>query len=53
MSCFQINVTGSGTANPAGVKFPGAYKSSDPGILVDINKPMTSYTIPGPAVWKG
>jgi len=26
VSCFQVKVTGSGTANPSGVKFPGAYK---------------------------
>ncbi|KAH8598096.1 glycoside hydrolase [Bisporella sp. PMI_857] len=53
MTCYQINVTGSGTANPAGVKFPGAYKASDPGILIDIYKPIPSYTVPGPAVYTG
>lgn len=26
VSCFQVKVTGGGSANPAGVSFPGAYK---------------------------
>ena len=31
MSCFQINVGGSGTATPSPtVKFPGAYSATDP-----------------------
>lgn len=53
MTCFQINVSGSGTANPAGVKFPGAYKATDPGILINIYNTITSYIIPGPAVYTG
>jgi hypothetical protein len=32
MSCIQLNVGGSGTANPAGVSLPGAYKATDPGV---------------------
>jgi cellulase len=57
MSCYQVNVKGSGTqALPAGVKFPGAYKNTDPGILVDIYSDKGSYgkknyVAPGPAVW--
>lgn len=58
MSCAQINVTGSGSFTPSStVSFPGAYSSSDPGILISIygtggvadngGKP---YTPPGPAV---
>jgi lytic cellulose monooxygenase (C1-hydroxylating) len=27
MACYQINITGSGSANPSGVEFPGAYKA--------------------------
>ncbi|KAG8736326.1 hypothetical protein FRC12_017686 [Ceratobasidium sp. 428] len=54
MSCVQINVTGGGSANPAGVSFPGAYKGSDPGITINIYYPVpTSYTFPGPAVYSG
>ena len=33
MPRYQINVTGSGTASPTGVVFPGAYSAADPGIL--------------------
>ncbi|RDW70098.1 hypothetical protein BP5796_08495 [Coleophoma crateriformis] len=49
MSCYQINVSGSGTATPAGVLFPGAYSATDPGILIDIYSTINNYTIPGPA----
>ncbi|OBT66747.1 hypothetical protein VE03_04061 [Pseudogymnoascus sp. 23342-1-I1] len=48
MSCYQLEVTGSGTSNPSGVSFPGAYSASDPGILININQDLASYTIPGP-----
>ncbi|EJT78526.1 hypothetical protein GGTG_03626 [Gaeumannomyces tritici R3-111a-1] len=51
MTCYQIRVTGSGSATPAGVPFPGAYSAADPGILVNIHNGLTSYTIPGPAVY--
>ncbi|KAJ0114605.1 hypothetical protein J7T55_004849 [Diaporthe amygdali] len=37
MTCYQITVTGSGSASPATVKLPGAYAASDAGILVDIH----------------
>ncbi|TVY91611.1 putative endo-beta-1,4-glucanase D [Lachnellula willkommii] len=36
MTCFQINLTGSGIAASAGVTFLGAYSASDPGILINI-----------------
>ncbi|KAG9122989.1 hypothetical protein FRC07_000393 [Ceratobasidium sp. 392] len=49
MECAQINVTGGGSASPATVSFPGAYKGTDPGITVNIYyPPLTNYTIPGP-----
>ena len=58
--CAQIVVTGSGTAQPSGeylVKFPGAYKQNDPGVMVDIYSSqapsITTYTIPGPKKWTG
>jgi len=52
MECAQINVTGGGSTVPAGVSFPGAYKGTDPGVTIDIYyPPVTSYTIPGPAVF--
>lgn len=49
MSCYQLSVGGSGTANPSTVKFPGAYGASDPGILINIYQTLTAYTIPGPS----
>ncbi|RPA88116.1 glycoside hydrolase [Ascobolus immersus RN42] len=54
-SCFQITVTGSGSATgPAEkVAFPGAYTGSSPGMVYDIYQGTGPYTIPGPAVWQG
>ncbi|KAI1432249.1 carbohydrate-binding module family 1 protein [Xylaria sp. CBS 124048] len=51
MTCYQITVTGSGTAEPAGVELPGAYAASDPGILLNIHAPMSTYIAPGPTVY--
>lgn len=51
MTCYQIRVTGSGTATPPGVTFPGAYSATDPGILFNLYNGVTSYQIPGPAVY--
>ncbi|KAH8151885.1 uncharacterized protein LAJ45_03878 [Morchella importuna] len=51
LSCYQLRVTGGGSANPAGVLFPGAYSASDPGILFNLYASYTSYTVPGPAVY--
>jgi len=49
MECAQINVSGgSGSSSPSTVSFPGAYSQTDPGILINIYSPITSYTIPGP-----
>ncbi|KAG8833382.1 hypothetical protein FRC17_010778 [Serendipita sp. 399] len=49
MSCFQLNVTGSGTGTPSTVKLPGAYGASDPGILYTLWMSSKAYTIPGPS----
>ena len=43
MSCFQVNVGGSGTASPPTVKIPGAYSAQDPGILIDIYESPKAY----------
>ncbi|KAJ3491708.1 hypothetical protein NLI96_g526 [Meripilus lineatus] len=51
MSCAQIEITGGGSATPAGVSFPGAYKSTDPSIVTNVFE-LSSYTPPGPAVFK-
>ncbi|KAK1756292.1 glycosyl hydrolase family 61-domain-containing protein [Echria macrotheca] len=53
MTCFQLTVTGSGSASPPTVTFPGAYKASDPGILVNIHAAMSTYIAPGPSVYAG
>ena len=44
MSCFQLEVGGSGTSSPSTVKIPGAYSASDPGILIDIYASPKAYT---------
>ncbi|KAL5536062.1 hypothetical protein ACEPAF_4167 [Sanghuangporus sanghuang] len=48
MSCFQLNVGGSGSASPDTVNFPGAYSADDPGILINIYQDLSAYTVPGP-----
>ncbi|KAK4211179.1 glycosyl hydrolase family 61-domain-containing protein [Rhypophila decipiens] len=53
MTCYQITVSGSGSASPPTVSFPGAYKASDPGILVNIHGTMSTYVAPGPTVYAG
>jgi hypothetical protein len=53
ISCAQLTVTGGGSKSPSGlVAFPGAYKATDPGLMINIYYPVpTSYTAPGPAVF--
>ncbi|KAI1765253.1 glycoside hydrolase family 61 protein [Hypoxylon sp. FL1150] len=49
--CAQLHVSGGGSKTFSGVALPGAYKSTDPGILFQLYWPVpTSYTNPGPAV---
>jgi hypothetical protein len=56
--CFTIDITGQGTATPAGVKFPGGYKQEEPGVAFPLfalgGKPNTweRYIIPGPPLYK-
>eukprot|EP01114_Cavostelium_apophysatum_P018176 TRINITY_DN5568_c0_g1_i1.p1 TRINITY_DN5568_c0_g1~~TRINITY_DN5568_c0_g1_i1.p1 ORF type:complete len:335 (+),score=33.73 TRINITY_DN5568_c0_g1_i1:50-1054(+) len=50
VSCAELTITGSGTVNPAGVSFPGAYQENDPGILFSVYQGNT-YTPPGPPVY--
>ncbi|KAH8827666.1 glycoside hydrolase family 61 protein [Flagelloscypha sp. PMI_526] len=54
-ACAQINVGGNESGQPKTdelVNFPGAYKSTDPGILVPdlFNDPQLDYQFPGPEV---
>ncbi|KAF2489729.1 hypothetical protein BU16DRAFT_553108 [Lophium mytilinum] len=55
--CAQIVVTGGGSAAPSGsylATIPGYASQNDPGIMIDIySSSATTYTPPGPAVWKG
>jgi hypothetical protein len=54
--CINLEITGSGTANPPGVLGTALYKQSDAGILFDIYKKFTSldqYPIPGPPLYSG
>ncbi|KAI2611606.1 lytic polysaccharide monooxygenase [Hypoxylon fragiforme] len=53
ISCYQLKVEGNSAkaaALPAGVSFPGALKSSDPGIQINIHAKISNYVNPGPAV---
>ncbi|OAL01620.1 hypothetical protein IQ06DRAFT_346252 [Phaeosphaeriaceae sp. SRC1lsM3a] len=53
VSCFQVKVTGGGSATPAGVSFPGAYKISDGLFTKAIYDSSFKYVSPGPAVYTG
>lgn len=53
VSCFQVKVTGGGSANPPGVKFPGAYSTSDALFETSIYDSNFKYTSVGPAVYTG
>lgn len=37
LSCAHISVTGGGSASPATVSIPGAFKESDPGYTVNVS----------------
>jgi cellulase len=52
ISCYALNITGTGTAEPKGETFPGAYKPGEPGLVVNIFKKLDGYRIPGPAVYR-
>jgi len=56
--CINIEISGSGTASPPGVKFPGAYKKGEPSIVFKLfngnqQTDWTKYTIPGPPKYNG
>ncbi|KAK8077346.1 hypothetical protein PG996_003516 [Apiospora saccharicola] len=57
ISCYQLTIAGGGGGGggsvPAGVKFPGAIKANDPGVLINIHAKVNSYVNPGPAVVAG
>lgn len=53
ISCYQITVSGGGSANYATVKLPGAYRASDPGIQINMHAVVSDDVAPGPAVVAG
>ncbi|KAF2125715.1 carbohydrate-binding module family 1 protein [Dothidotthia symphoricarpi CBS 119687] len=48
VTCYQLTVTGSGSATPAGVTFPEAYTKTGPGLGFSIHADLSSYPMPGP-----
>lgn len=54
VSCMQIKVQGGGSGTPGPmVKFPGAYKATDPYANFSIYNGRKEFPMPGPAVWGG
>ncbi|KAJ4374497.1 hypothetical protein N0V86_007366 [Didymella sp. IMI 355093] len=51
VTCYQLTVTGDGTATPAGVKFPEAYSKTGEGLGFSIHQDMKEYPAPGPALY--
>lgn len=51
--CFNLQITGSGTAQPSGVKGTNLYSPTDPGILVNIYSSLSTYIVPGPTLIPG
>ncbi|KAF9238179.1 CAZyme family AA9 [Penicillium roqueforti] len=51
--CFNLQITGSGSDQPAGILATDLYNPTDPGILVNIYTSLSTYTIPGPTLYSG
>jgi cellulase len=51
--CFNLEVTGSGSAQPAGTLGTALYTPEDAGILANIYNAPLSYEMPGPALYSG
>ncbi|KAJ5175280.1 Endoglucanase-4 [Penicillium canariense] len=49
--CLNLQVTGGGSAEPEGTLGEELYTETDPGILINIYTTLSSYTIPGPALY--
>ncbi|KAJ5920543.1 hypothetical protein N7516_011401 [Penicillium verrucosum] len=49
--CFNLKVTGGGSDVPEGTLGEDLYTNTDPGILFNIYSTLTSYVIPGPALY--
>jgi hypothetical protein len=54
VSCMQVKVVGGGNGTPGPmVKFPGAYKATDPYANFSIYNGRKEFPMPGPKVWTG
>lgn len=51
--CINLKVTGGGSDSPAGTLGTALYKNTDAGIKVNIYQSLSSYDIPGPALYSG
>lgn len=51
MTCFNFKITGDGNATPEGVKFPGGYHTTDPGLHFDVDS-TDPYPTVGPPVYQ-
>lgn len=52
VTCYQLTVTGSGSATPSDtIKFPEGYSKTGPGLGFSIHAPLTEYPAPGPALY--
>lgn len=51
--CFNLQITGSGTETPSGVRGTALYTPNDAGILANIYTSPVTYEIPGPALIDG
>jgi hypothetical protein len=57
--CFNIEIRGSGSQTPAGVKFPGGYEAKDPSLVFALytragkENDWEAYKVPGPPKYAG
>jgi len=51
--CVNIQVSGTGTATPAGVLGTALYTETDPGIEINIYESLSTYVVPGPTLYSG
>ncbi|KAL4865094.1 glycosyl hydrolase family 61-domain-containing protein [Aspergillus spectabilis] len=51
--CFNLEVTGSGSDQPAGVVGTELYSATEAGLLIDIYKSLDTYVVPGPTLYSG